>query len=76
MVYTDGVHLVADSLRELHAFAHSLGLRGEWFQGKRRPHYDLTTPRALARALANGAQMVGTRDVVCIARTLAQSVPE
>jgi len=31
MVYTDGIHLVADSLEELHEFAHKIGLKREWY---------------------------------------------
>jgi hypothetical protein len=47
--YTESCHLVADSLEELHSFATRLGLKREWFQDKRLPHYDLTKgKRALA----------------------------
>jgi hypothetical protein len=44
MIYTDGVHMVADSLAELHAFASSIGLKRIYFHGVRKghPHYDLT----------------------------------
>ena len=35
-------HLFADSEEELHKFAMNLGLKREWFQDKRCPHYDLT----------------------------------
>lgn len=42
MVYTDGIHLVADSLDELHAFAQKIGLKREWFQDHpKHPHYDI-----------------------------------
>lgn len=43
MVYTDGVHLVADTLGELHKFAFSIGLKYCYFEGTRKghPHYDL-----------------------------------
>jgi hypothetical protein len=47
-----------DSAEELHAFAARLGLRREWYQGGRHPHYDLTTERARQRALAAGAVLV------------------
>ncbi|MFA5152505.1 MAG: DUF4031 domain-containing protein [Clostridia bacterium] len=30
-----------ESLRELHQFAQSIGLRPEWFQDKLIPHYDI-----------------------------------
>lgn len=65
MIYTDGVHLVADTLDELHMFAAAMGLRHSWFQDHpRHPHYDLTTKRAANRALAQGAILVTTRQLV------------
>jgi hypothetical protein len=56
-------HLVSDtSLEELHAFAHELGLRREWFQQKSIPHYDLTGA-AYDRAVELGAELVSTREL-------------
>lgn len=53
MIYTDNVHLTGDSLRELHTFAQSVGLRREWFQDHpHHPHYDITTPRKLRKVLS------------------------
>lgn len=45
MIYTDGIHLVADRLQELHGFAGIIGLKRCYFEGvkKRHPHYDLWT---------------------------------
>ena len=40
--YNDSCHLFADSLEELHKLAGKIGLKREWFQGARIPHYDLT----------------------------------
>ena len=56
-VLTDGVHLVCVDEKRLHAFAGRMGLRREWYQLKPLsiPHYDLTTPSALRRALQAGA---------------------
>ena len=62
-------HLFADSQDELHAFAHSIGLKRAWFQpgkpigGKpsRLWHYDVTEAMR-ARAIATGAQPVGIRE--------------
>ena len=71
MTYTDGVHLVADSLDELHAFADRLYMRRSWFQRGRHPHYDLTTPRSLSRALRAGAVKTDRRAVCLKARALA-----
>jgi hypothetical protein len=65
MIFTDGVHLVSDgTLTDLHLFASELGLKREWFQDGRLPHYDLTTARAARRAEALGARPVSTREVV------------
>ena len=43
MVYVDRVHMVADSLKELHSFAEKIGLKRHFFEGVRKghPHYDL-----------------------------------
>jgi hypothetical protein len=38
-------HLFADSLEELHDFAQKIGMKKEWFQDGRLPHYDLTLTR-------------------------------
>ncbi len=67
-VYTDHVHLVADTLPELHAFARKLGLRPEWFHDERHPHYDLTTPRARQRAVRLGAEQTSTRHAASVSR--------
>lgn len=73
MVYTDGIHLVADSLEELHRFARGIGLRKSWFQDKRLPHYDLTTQRASQRAINVGAIVVSSRTIVPKARELYEA---
>jgi hypothetical protein len=58
-------HMVSDtSEKELHAFAHRLGLLPSWYQDKKRPHYDLTTTRAINRAILLGACMVSSRELV------------
>lgn len=62
--------MVADSLTELHAFAARLGLKREWFQTRRLPHYDLTTRRAAGRAVEAGAVMTNSRDIITVARKL------
>lgn len=67
-VYTDGVHLVADTLDELHAFAVLVGLKRRWFQGRRHPHYDLTSRGKVQLALFKGAKMISTREAERISR--------
>jgi hypothetical protein len=66
MIYTDGKHLVADSIEELHTFAKEAGLRKEWFQNKRIPHYDITTVRKLNKVLSMGAELITTREIIVI----------
>jgi hypothetical protein len=53
-------HLFADDLDELHAFAKSIGIKREWFQDKRLPHYDLNATRRLV-AVRRGAMELGRR---------------
>jgi len=71
-VYTDGVHLVADSLDELHAFARRLCFPRSWFQNKKREHprYDLTTTRAANRAIFYGAIWVDSKELIAIMRQM------
>ena len=44
MVYTDGSHLIADSIQELYAYADAIGLNIEWidFMGRNlHPHFHI-----------------------------------
>lgn len=42
MLYSDGIHLIADSREELFRYCDSIGLRRCWFDSHwRHPHYDL-----------------------------------
>jgi len=65
MVYTDGTHLIADNEAELHAFARKIGLKPEWFQNHRIPHYDLMGCK-VSRALKEGAVLKDKREIVRI----------
>lgn len=71
MVYTDGIHLIADDIKELHQFAGKIGLNRCWFENHRKPHYDLmkgkkNRERMLSLALDNGAQMKTSKELVKI----------
>jgi hypothetical protein len=46
-----------DAVNQLHAFARLIGLRREWFQNGRVPHYDLT-PKRRELAFLIGAKFV------------------
>ena len=75
MIYTDGLHLVADTEAELHEFAMRIGLKREWYQRhKRHPHYDLTTDSARRRAIKNGAEIVRRSDVLRKAREMEREI--
>lgn len=72
MIYTDGIHLIADDVDELHHFAARIGLKRCWFHGvrKKHPHYDLgAKPGAFRdfmkeKAIGFGAKEVTSRDIV------------
>jgi len=70
VVYTDKIHMVADTLAELLAFGRAMGLRPEWIQGWSRDchhvHFDLTTPEALARALKRAAIVISQKRLLRI----------
>ncbi len=60
-------HITADSAVELHDFAKRLGLRRDWFQDGRLPHYDTVFHD---KALRLGAVLVDSRIIVEVARRL------
>lgn len=63
-------HLVADSLDELHQFAHTLGLKRAWFQADASlPHYDVTV-EVRGLALTIGAVAADRRMVISRGRQL------
>lgn len=70
MVYTDGVHMVADSVEELHKFAHKIGMRRHWFQDHpRHPHYDLLGSM-FKRAKSKGALVVNKREILMKSKSM------
>ena len=70
MIYTDGIHLVADTIQELHVFALGMNLGRSYFHGvmKKHPHYDLTTEAKRLRALTKGAHSCTPREIIIICR--------
>jgi hypothetical protein len=62
-------HMLADSLEELHAMAHAIGMRRAWFQPYSFPHYDVSLQRR-ALALSLGAVQVDRRGIVAVKRRL------
>ena len=66
MIYTDKVHLIADSIDELHEFAKEIGLKREWFQdNEKHPHYDIWGVM-VKRAIKKGAIVVSSKEIIQI----------
>ncbi|MDD5006633.1 MAG: DUF4031 domain-containing protein [Candidatus Omnitrophica bacterium] len=61
--YGKSCHLMADTEKELHDFARSIGCKRNWFQTKSSPHYDLTESRR-KRAVEKGAIELDRRQAV------------
>jgi len=71
MVYYDGVHLVADSLKELHSFAITCGLKRDWFQDHpKHPHYDVWGGRNERAVLRLGAIEIDSKQLLQISKSL------
>ena len=58
-------HLVADDLDELHFLAMTIGLKKEWFQCKRYPHYDVCLEKKKL-AIKLGAVEIESKDIIRI----------
>jgi hypothetical protein len=61
---TPTAHLACADLDCLHRFAAIVGLKREWFQGGRRPHYDVIGADMIGRAMRAGAVRVNAFDLV------------
>ncbi len=63
-------HMVADTLEELHAFAAQIGVKPHFFhKAKSGWHYDITSEQH-PTAIAAGAKLVESRDLLPIAKNL------
>lgn len=70
MIYTDGVHMVADSLIELHEFACKIGLHPLWFQDHpKHPHYNIWGMK-LVLAKKFGTKTISTRELLIKSKAL------
>ena len=78
MVYIDKVHMVADTLEELHNFAIKIGLKRHYFEGVRKghPHYDLTNKSIREKAIENGAVVVSSKKIVELSHKLVSPKKE
>lgn len=72
MIYFDGIHIVADSLDELHRFAEQMGIKRCWFEGTRKghPHYD--APNWAKVAVRANSQFVTKRQVLKISKEMLE----
>lgn len=71
MIYTDGVHLVADTLSELHEFAISIGLKRNYFHGLRKghPHYDLTNKNIIRTVIeSDKTEFINSKQILAISK--------
>ena len=75
MIYTDGIHLVADTLEELHEFANKIGLKRHFYEGVRKghPHYDLTNERIKQKSIEEGAVLKRKREILVLSKALSKT---
>ena len=66
-VYTDGVHLVADTENELHKFASEIGVSRKLFQYGRHSSYPLIG-NTVNKALLCGAILKESREILIISK--------
>lgn len=71
MVYSDGVHMIASTIEELHEFAGMIGLNRCYYRNprkKRHPHYDLMNDKIRQIAIDSGAKLVTDKTIVKLCR--------
>lgn len=62
-------HMIADTPDELHDMAAAIGMKREWFQDTKFPHYDVSLERRKA-AIKLGAVEVDRREIVALMRKI------
>ena len=60
-------HMIADTLKELHIMAATLGLKRSWFQDTSTPHYDICQAKK-QEAISMGVIEVSPRELIHLAR--------
>lgn len=74
--WSQGCHLFADTVEELHAFAQRIGLKRAWFQTPERfPHYDLNANRRKAAVLAGAVELHGPALLAKLRELRVKGVP-
>jgi hypothetical protein len=65
MTYTDGMHLTANNLKELHEVASKIGLSLDDFNNGSHKHYSIT-PAQADLAKKHGAKTISTPEILDI----------
>lgn len=77
MVYSDGVHIVADTIEELHEYCASVGIKRCWFEGVRKghPHYDLPFSKSHKVIFGKGqVQLKSSREILAVSKKLMEEI--
>ena len=61
-------HMLADTEEELHAMASRIGIKRQWFQNDKYPHYDICKSKR-AEAVSFGAIEINRRQFVDLAKS-------
>lgn len=65
-------HMIADTLDELHHMASAIGMKRDWFQSTKFPHYDVSLSRR-SLAIKFGAIELDRREIVIAMRRIRRS---
>ena len=68
MIYTDKIHLIADTQNELHQFAINVGISRHWFDpNPKHPHYDIPKKK-LDDILKQNVKLISSKEIVLFFR--------
>lgn len=75
MIYTDSIHLVADTLEELHEWAGKLGLSRSRYHGvkKGHPHYDMTGIANYRFSNLSHAKRLSKKEIFLLSRAMVNN---
>lgn len=62
-VYTDGEHLMADTVTEFHTFAEKIGIDRRWFREHKYQYYHVFMSD-LEKVFMHGARFLETRELI------------
>ena len=71
MIYTDKIHLIADSKNELHEFALKLGIYRHWYDANpKHPHYDIPKKKLTAVLQQPNVKIISSKEIVLFFKNL------